>query len=193
MGAILPRDTHFYVEGSAKVRHSVRISKNLWNLYVDTKPETLLKCITVEKKQGRYHPSIKVVQFKVEYDRLLEWSFNLGGRFSAILGDEYRFDSFDGILKSYSDAFDTIFTQFDINIDRSLFNLAQTRNAIVHGAGCADEQFIRTMVNIKCPWPEFAGIKEGEIVPIDGKVVARLVGESIGSIVGLVKEIDSLL
>ena len=27
MGAILPRDTHFYVEGSAKVRHSVRVSK----------------------------------------------------------------------------------------------------------------------------------------------------------------------
>jgi len=27
MGAILPRDTHFYVEGSAKVHHSVRVSK----------------------------------------------------------------------------------------------------------------------------------------------------------------------
>ena len=29
MGAILPRDTHFYVEGSAKVHHSVRVSKSL--------------------------------------------------------------------------------------------------------------------------------------------------------------------
>ena len=29
MGAILPRDTHFYVEGSAKVRHSVRVSKDV--------------------------------------------------------------------------------------------------------------------------------------------------------------------
>jgi hypothetical protein len=26
MGAILPRDTHFYVEGRARVRHSVRVS-----------------------------------------------------------------------------------------------------------------------------------------------------------------------
>jgi len=29
MGAILPRDTHFYVEGSAKVHHSVRVSKRV--------------------------------------------------------------------------------------------------------------------------------------------------------------------
>ena len=49
LGAILPRDTHFYVEGSAKVRHSVRVSRDAMNklIYVDDSQITFSETIHI--------------------------------------------------------------------------------------------------------------------------------------------------
>ena len=114
------------------------------------------------------------------------------GKLGDALKDEFNFRSFDRIRDSYSNAFDRKFDSLVVETDRSLFNLAQIRNVIVHSAAVADEQFVRTMVETQSAFPEFKGVKRGDTVPIDGKIAARVINESFDSAVKFIAEVESL-
>jgi hypothetical protein len=71
-----------------------------------------------------------------------------------------------------------------------LFNLAKTRNAIVHKAGKADEEFFEAIVKVDSPIPQFAGLEMGNPIPIDGEVVQNLVGNAIRSSVRPINDVN---
>ena len=136
---------------------------------------------------------MSLLTLQINLDEFRGLDYNLRGRLGDLLRAEYKFDTYDGIKEAYNAAFGRYHDSLNTESDRSLFNLAQTRNVIVHSASRADGPFIRTMVDTQSALPEFKALRKNDPIPIDGELTAKIVNDSIASTARLIQEIDALL
>ena len=161
------------------------MAQDLWEIAVNEKPGPLLKAHSKLDKFGRTLLTIKL-ELK-EFDRL---AHNLSGKIGTILKDEYVFIRYDAISDAYKAARGRAMLALDTNQSRGIFNLAKIRNAIVHASGTADEEFMRDMVSIPSPMPQFTHLTEGKPIPIDGLIVATVLEQAIRKCIEFLSEVD---
>lgn len=161
---------------------------------MNARPVTYLSNIATPDKRD---PSTKKVQLSFPVDDLMAITEELTRGFGTMARNEKKFeiafDKFDRIKDAYKQTFDAPPGGLDADRERVLFDLAQTRNAIVHKASAADEQFCACMVNIANPRPQFAGLALGGSIPLDGDLVRSLVEGAIRSSVELIQAVDAWL
>jgi hypothetical protein len=170
------------------------VVEDMWKAYVNLKPQSILSK-NVKKGRLRFSPDTPSLELIVPWQEFKDSGFSLSGRFAEMLEGSYKFDTFDRMNISYASAFDEKFDCFDTDKDRGLFNLAKTRNMIVHAAGKADREFVDAMVQTKSPLAvqQFLSLREKDRVQLDGEIVNELIYKSIKSLIYLTKTVDSLL
>jgi hypothetical protein len=89
-------------------------------------------------------------------------------------------------LTIFKGAFQELETIFG---DSSLACLHAARNAIVHSSGFANKKTVNPLRNR----PEFKALREGDFVPLDGKIVSELIDAALGHSVKLLSFVDSEL
>ena len=168
------------------------LAEDIWATVVDLKPESVL---SREAKPGRlrFDKEVKCLELIIPWDDFKKEGFSLGGKFSMLLRDKYKFDSFERISDALEAAFSMALESFDTGKGHSLFRLAKLRNAIVHAGAKVDAPFYKSMVDTHAVIPEFSKLKEGDPIPLDGKVTHRIVSDSISSVAKLIQDADSFL
>jgi hypothetical protein len=169
-------------------------AEDLWTCYVNAKPETALARIAKPGKL-RFMPEAKCLELVIPWEEFRNSGFSLQGRFADMIKSDHAFDSFERIARAYGAAFDAPLECLDTDRNRGLFNLAKTRNVIVHNSGIADEPFMHSMVTTKSPLavPEFRGLQKGRIVPLDGPIVSSLICGAVSSATSMLAHVGGLL
>jgi hypothetical protein len=105
----------------------------------------------------------------------------------TFLRARYTFQTLPSIRKAYGQAFSQDFEQVrEALIHASLDHLAGVRNALVHRAGKADRKFKRQLDGCK----HFEGVKEKDLLNLNGAVVCSLVGNALIQAIQLVAAVD---
>lgn len=164
------------------------LAEDLWESAINLHPDCLIESLSRPDKDAA-----KKLKLTLDTELFRQYGYSLAGRLGSFLKSEFSFARFERIRDAYSSGFEGYITVFDTNKNRSLFELAQTRNAIVHNSVKADEEFIKKMVEIDKPLPEFAGLEPNKKIPIDGRLVRELIGRSVTTMNQLVREIDAWL
>jgi hypothetical protein len=168
---------------------------DMWEEAINENPATML--LSLAKIETKHGQEVQKVQLSLGVEEFKRAGYSLQGKIGTLLRHDPRYaiqlDKYDRISEAYKRAFNCSFSSLDSNVDRSLFALAQIRNAIVHNAGLADKPFLDKMVEIASPLPQFVGLQLGDRVPIDGELVKTLVVGSIDASVKLIADVDSWL
>ncbi len=168
--------------------------EDIWMGAVDINPEAAL---SREVKPGRlrFDKDTKCLELIIPWEDFKQAGFTLGRKFSELLKDKYKFDTFDSVSHAFGAAFSRQFESFDTDKDRGLYHLAKTRNVILHSGAKVDEPFLKSMVDIDPTrvLPKFSGLQLSDTVPIDGEMVSRIVGDSIVTMKRLIKDVDAIL
>src|SRR5262249_20141135 len=146
-------------------------------------PAPMLKKLAGDPKGSARDAQRSRLPFDV--DEFIQSNYNFQGKLGTIFRRdpkyEVHFDKYERIADAYKQAFDFPIAALDTDVDRSLFDLAQTRNVIVHRAGVADKHFVARMVEIKSPLPQLATLKMGDRIPIDGSLTRTIIDGSISA------------
>ena len=173
------------------------LSEDLWEVAVNRNPERVLRSSYTkpEKEKQFFMPQKQRLNLPIYFDDFVRASFDLRGKLGTILksDQQFVFRTYQGIASAYGKAFGKVSHVLDMGKDRSLFDLAQTRNAIVHSAQLVDEQFRQTMCQNYSLYPEFDDLHINDPIIIDGAIVARLIGNAIDAIANLLKDVESEL
>jgi hypothetical protein len=173
------------------------LAGDLWEVAVNSKPDFILN--DLKKKRDVHGRDVYRIPLEIEADWLNIMGHSIKGHVGTMLRyyvkDAVGFNTLQSISSAFGRGLGYLPDVLDIGKDRSLFNLAKTRNAIVHKAGKVDREFHNDMVNTTCPMAisNFAGLGIGDDIPIDGDVVNKLLSGGIGSAVQLITEVDSWL
>jgi hypothetical protein len=119
-------------------------------------------------------------------------TFSLDGRVGALLRMGQKFDRLGDMRKAYANTF----TEHRNGIDGALnspavSNLNVVRNLIVHKGGTIDQDYVdahRSIPGTLLPTPTI-----GQIFPVDGDLVYRLVQPAIDAGIRLIQAVDSWL
>jgi len=175
------------------------LAEDLWDVAAGARPATLLDSFKKSEKERGRKDRVSKVKISIDVAELKDCHYNLSGKvgqiFKADTSFGLKFDTYDGLRTAYEKAFGEShgFSAFDSQQDRSLLELSQVRNAIVHCAGNADKQFISTMVQNDSPHPEFANLSENDSIPIDGEITKTLVAGGLKASVKLISDVDQWL
>jgi hypothetical protein len=107
----------------------------------------------------------------------------------TILRSKREISGLSGIRAAYTEAFyddtDVIKAAMD---NPMLDGLSAIRNVIVHKAGRVDEEYLSRTKKLDLP-----KVTLGEILPLDGEFVARLLASAIASSTALIEAVDNWL
>jgi hypothetical protein len=175
------------------------LAEDLWKAAVDRKPDAMLKKFAKQMTLGGERKvDVITIPFRVEdFDKSgyqVDGRFTLQGRVSDFLQHEVNLTTILGIASAFEHAFaSTTFDSLDFKKNRSLFDLAKTRNVIVHSAAEVDTEFYKNMVNIATVRKQFAGLSVGDPVSMDGELVEDLITGSVLAVTALLKDVDAML
>lgn len=115
---------------------------------------------------------------------LAKYSFDLRSKLGDVLKPKFNFTSVSGIQKAYASAFGKSQDLDSILGQRDLVTLEAMRHLIVHRSAIVDEEFRR---RTRAPTPV------GELLPLDGTTVYRLVNSTVEAGCCLVRFVDNCL
>ena len=158
------------------------LAGDAWTAAVDEKPLTYLKSTA---KEGKIQLNLTVAQFQ-------DNGYDMRGKIGTLAKDHegVSFLKLRRIKDAYSSALDIKISAFDTHKDRSLFDLSQIRNTIVHGASQVNTSFLDTMVQILNPRTQFSGLTLQEKIPLDGPLIVELIDGAITASVELITAVD---
>jgi hypothetical protein len=171
------------------------LASDAWEAAVNAKPDRLaqLKGKSNRLKKGKAsRPPAQATaddapgkQIKLEFLQFYGW--NLTDRMGTVLRNKYDFARLDGIREAYASAFAEKNTDIDNALkDDAIDILSTLRNAIVHRGGVADKEYLQRRKYL----PGLPDAADGQVIPLDGKVVSHAIGETLFCCVTLIGAID---
>jgi hypothetical protein len=172
------------------------LASDAWEAAVNAKPDRLaqLKGKSKRLRKGKTTPpssqdiadDTSGKQIKLEFLQFYGW--NLVNRMGTVLRNKFDFARLDGIREAYASAFAENNTDIDNALkDDAVDILSTLRNAIVHRGGVADKEYLQRRKYL----PGLPEAADGQVIPLDGKLVSHAIGETIFCCVTLIGVVDS--
>jgi hypothetical protein len=144
------------------------LAEDIWIAAVNAHPRGLAELKGAKRGAGE--------DKKVDLSMLQRFGYDLSKNMGTVLSKRYSFDRLEDMRRAYDDAkFEGEIPIADILKERSLDVLSLTRHVVVHNGGLADEAFLRRKDDLP---PELI-VAVGEPLPLNGEIVAALIGPVI--------------
>jgi hypothetical protein len=165
---------------------------DLWERGANARPDNVLDELAKGEKANAGDKTSKDKRMiKINLVDLKESGCNLHGAIGKHFKSNFGFLKYNEIAGAFRVLVGSTLPTFESDVNRSVFDLAQMRNVIVHSAGLADDPFLDAMVRIANPIQELVGLEIDQPVPINGKMVTKILGGAIESSLALIKDVDA--
>ncbi len=162
------------------------LPEDLWVSYLNANPNAGLRVLSAEPSPDdseEVRNQKRKVRCELPVHLLARYDYNLKNRMGTLLRKKWDFARRDRAIDAYQRASGKKNASLDaIFGNKNLGWLAALRNAIIHNAGVADDEFVTLMRGHSF----FGQLAEGDRIQVDGKLVSEFVNTVVEQGVNLI-------